>query len=209
MIKSIEGKTYNSSSAKLIGYWTNAETVEGDANFIYEALHRKRTGEYFLHGKGGPATRYGKRSKGASWKKSESIIPLTKQQAKDWAKEHLSDAEYEMEFEIIPNSAENRMLTLYLPVSTIEMIRRLAVDTGHKTMSGFIDEVVRREYLAQAQENTAFRKIFQDYAEAEGKRVLEEYETALAAGDVEEVPAELDAKCRAIIDSANQEENAE
>lgn len=52
---------------------------------------------------------------------------------------------------------------------------------------------------AEQYEESAFAMKMEEYAEAEGKRLMEEYEQALAAGEVSAVPMELDAKCKRLI----------
>ena len=60
MKKIINGKRYDTSKAKEIGYWSN-NLSNRDFNHCDEWLYKKRTGEYFLYGEGGPMTRYAER----------------------------------------------------------------------------------------------------------------------------------------------------
>ena len=56
MKKIINGKVYDTETAQVLGSWSNMS----DRSFerIDETLYRKRTGEFFLHGEGGPMSRY-------------------------------------------------------------------------------------------------------------------------------------------------------
>lgn len=59
-----------------------------------------------------------------------------------------------------------------------------------------------REELVEQYEDAAFALLMSEYAEQEGKRLLKEFEEAKAKGEVPEVPAALDAKCRKMIRQA-------
>lgn len=92
MKKIINGKVYNTETAKELASRWNGRS-ERDFNCITETLYRKKTGEYFLHGEGGPNTSYAKRF-GNSWGYGERIIPYTEEEAKAWAEKHLDGDEY-------------------------------------------------------------------------------------------------------------------
>ena len=199
MIKSINGKSYNTESAKQIGYWTNGGDVAQEEQ-VTEVLYRKRSGEYFLYGEGGPATRYGKYSRSTGWQNGVKIIPMSKNAAVAWAKTHLSEEVYDSAFSM-SDAGESKMLTLLLPERTIEMLRSLAFDMGCR-MSNVVQELVCREYKELEQAEQILEQLFSDYAEKEGLRLLAEYEKAKAEGRVAEIPPSLDAKCRARIQAA-------
>ena len=79
----INGKTYNTDTAKLVGYYKTPLTYS-DFGFYMESLYRKRTGEYFLHGDGGPMTKYAKSCADGSIGWGEAIIPMTEAKAAKW-----------------------------------------------------------------------------------------------------------------------------
>ena len=56
MKKIINGKLYDTETAKLIGRSYHGEGPR-DFRHYSEELYRKRTGEYFLYGEGGPMSR--------------------------------------------------------------------------------------------------------------------------------------------------------
>lgn len=64
MKKIINKKTYDTETAKPV--CTYSYVFAGDFRKVTETLYRKKTGEYFLHGIGGPASKYPK----------ETIIPM-------------------------------------------------------------------------------------------------------------------------------------
>lgn len=96
MKKVINGKMYNTETAKCIYSYTNGYSMN-DFNYVEEALYQKKTNEFFLYGSGGPMSRYCC-SCGNSWGYGESITPITKEEAKEWAMEYLDGDEYESVF---------------------------------------------------------------------------------------------------------------
>lgn len=87
MKKIINGKVYDTATAKKAGYWSNGLGYR-DFGWKEETLYRKKTGEFFLHGEGGPATNYAERMDN-TWSNGERIMPMTFSEAKVWAEEHL------------------------------------------------------------------------------------------------------------------------
>lgn len=63
-----------------------------------ETLYRKRKGEFFLYGEGGPMSKYGVAYGDNEWGYGEEIRPLTVDEAKAWAEENLDADEYEAVF---------------------------------------------------------------------------------------------------------------
>ena len=59
MQKIIRGKKYDTDTAKEVCCYSN-NLPFGDFDWIQETLYVKRTGEYFLHGKGGARSKYAK-----------------------------------------------------------------------------------------------------------------------------------------------------
>lgn len=83
MKKVINGRSYNTETAKELGYQTNGY-ANNDIYFTGETLYRKKTGEFFLYGEGGAYSIYG-RDFGMSRGGGEKIIPLSEDEAKNWA----------------------------------------------------------------------------------------------------------------------------
>lgn len=93
MKKIINGKKYNTETAKRLGYWEN-EYSTSDFGHVEETLYRKRTGEFFLYGEGGAATSYARQDENGDWVYGEAITPMTEKEAKKWAERHLTPDEY-------------------------------------------------------------------------------------------------------------------
>ena len=98
MEKIINGKRYNTDTAKNVGYWC-ANITDGLYR-VEETLYRKRTGEFFLLGSGGPRTKYAEWTETGNLCSGEKIIPLSEEAAREWAEESLSPEEYEAAFDV-------------------------------------------------------------------------------------------------------------
>ena len=96
MKKIIKGKKYNTETATCVG--TFQYSYLGDFYYLRETLYRKKSGDYFLHGEGGPASRYGVTVGLNKWIGNEDIIVMNVNEAKEWSKEHLGADEYVAEF---------------------------------------------------------------------------------------------------------------
>lgn len=139
MRKIIDGRLYDTDTARSVGEW------ERGSGFGYtrETLYRKRTGEYFLHGEGGPQTQY------AEWHGSllcdgERIVPLGFEKAREWAEEHLDADAYIAAFGDPGEGGDGtEVMSVRVPSATAAAIRRAASAEGRT-----IGEVVSR--LAEA-----------------------------------------------------------
>lgn len=92
MKKIIGGKAYNPETAKKVGEYWNGQS---GYNYIVEAMYRKRTGEYFLYALGGANTQYAKPAGQNCWTGGEKIIPLSHDEATEWAEVHMDADDYE------------------------------------------------------------------------------------------------------------------
>lgn len=94
MKKIINGKKYDTDTAKEVGYWNNG-LLCSDFCYIEETLYKKKTGEFFLCGRGGAITKYTERVSEGFSGPGKAIVPLTEDEAKKWAEDHLTVEEYE------------------------------------------------------------------------------------------------------------------
>lgn len=97
MKKIINGRRYDTSTARLIGEYSKAIS-SSDFSHFEESLYCKKTGEYFLAGEGGPMTKYARSSGQNEWSGGSEILPITADDAREWAEKHLTAEEYEAEF---------------------------------------------------------------------------------------------------------------
>jgi hypothetical protein len=98
MKKIINGKRYDTSKAIEIGSASGGGPV-GDFSHWSATLYRTpRSGQYFLHGEGGPMTRWSVSVGQNEWAGGEDITPMSREEAFAWAQEHLEPKEVEDEF---------------------------------------------------------------------------------------------------------------
>lgn len=83
--KIINGKLYDTETAKFIGYYDNG-CGGRDFRHMSEELYLKKTGEFFQLGEGGPLSKYSE-ERGNNTCGISKIIPLTENEAKKWAEE--------------------------------------------------------------------------------------------------------------------------
>ncbi len=141
MRKIINNKVYDTEKAAQIGLSDN-DHAPNDMAYSGEALYRKRTGEYFLHGEGGPMSRYAVRIGDNNWRGGEQITPLSYYAARQWAVEHLSTEAYETEFGEVTEDDSQVTITLSLRADTAEALRRTAAKAG-QSMSAYAERVLR------------------------------------------------------------------
>lgn len=60
----------------------------------------------------------------------------------------------------------------------------------------------RKQQLVEQYEDLALSMLMEDYAQAEGERLLREFEEAERNGGLPEMPEELDRKCRNLIETS-------
>lgn len=137
MKKIINGKRYDTNTAKELGYYEYSN--RRDFHHWEETLYRKNTGEYFLHGVGGAMSRYAESCGQNEWCGGEKIIPLTLEAAQKWAEEYLDADEYEKIFTV---SDEKHTATFSLSESTIEAIKKGASAAGI-SLSDYIERCVK------------------------------------------------------------------
>ena len=127
MKKIINGRRYDTDTAKCMG-GDYANCPRNDFNYWEETLYRKNTGEFFLHGEGGPASKYATSVGLNSWGGGERIMPLSLEAAQRWAEEHLDGDEYEKIFGVIEEDQTKRTVTFSLTEAAIEKIARMATE---------------------------------------------------------------------------------
>ena len=93
MKRVIGGKLYSTDGAKKLGFWSNGLGY-GDFSHCEETLYRTKSGAYFIHGVGGPMSRYARSVGQNQWGDGEHIEPVDFDTAKRWAEEKLGVDEY-------------------------------------------------------------------------------------------------------------------
>jgi len=142
MKKIINGKVYNTESAQEVGSWSNNLSYR-DFDHCEEALYRKKTGEYFLYGVGGPRSPYAERIDNNSWSGGSAIRPLTFEVARKWAEEKLSAGEYKAIFGEVSEDETDCLISAIIKASNRERLRR-AVEQSGKTIGAILDELIEK-----------------------------------------------------------------
>lgn len=142
MKKIINSKVYDTDTARCIG--GIAYGLEDRLYGWSEDLYCKRTGEYFLCGEGGPGSKYSELAGPSETRGSERVFPLSYDDARAWAEQHLTADEYTAEFGEITERDASVRLNLYMSASTIERARREAAKAGI-TISAYIESAIKRD----------------------------------------------------------------
>jgi hypothetical protein len=82
MIRIINQKRYNTETATLVA--RTEFSNQGDFRYLSEDLYRTQKGAWFLHGVGGPMTRYAVDLGNNSTAGGEEITPMTDNDAFSW-----------------------------------------------------------------------------------------------------------------------------
>jgi hypothetical protein len=103
----INGKRYDTDKAILIGESDNLNRCSrNDFGFWEAGLYKTpRSGAYFLAGEGGPMTRWARPIGSNGMTGGDGIIPLTKEDALEWAGRHLGTKVVEKHFQDVIEDA--------------------------------------------------------------------------------------------------------
>lgn len=139
MRKIIEGKMYDTRTARKVGEWDNGLGMR-DIYHAEEALYRKKTGEYFLHGIGGAGSGWS-RQEGNTWTSGEKIAPLTFEEAREWAERKLTAEEYEQLFEVVEDGGSEGVYIGGVSTGAAQRLRLIAQREG-KSLAQVLAELV-------------------------------------------------------------------
>ena len=140
MKKVLDGKVYDTETAKLIGKKierSNGKLIGWEVN---EWLYLTKSGNYFIHGCGGELSDYCVYKNGVV-RSGEKIKPVTLEQAKHWGEENLDGSAFISEFGEPEEPDEKSRVTLYLKESSRQTLQHEKVTTG-KSISAIVDELV-------------------------------------------------------------------
>lgn len=137
MKKIINGRSYDTETAREVASWGNAGGWN-DFGHLEETLYQKKNGEFFLFGEGGPMTKYAVSTGQNTWSGGSKIIPLSYNSAREWAEEKLSADEYESIFGEIAEDDSRVTVTLSLSASAVETAKRAAAQAG-MSLSAYVE----------------------------------------------------------------------
>lgn len=138
MKKIINGKKYDTATAEKLGFFDNNEL---GFSSVEESLYRKRTGEFFLLGEGGPMSKYAVSTGGGNWAGGTAIIPLSWEAARAWAEEHLDAAAYEGIFGEVTEDDSKTVMSVRISASALEKAKRGASKSG-STLSALVEAAI-------------------------------------------------------------------
>ena len=131
MKRVLNGSVYNTDSAKELG--CDSYSNPSDFSHWVETLYRTKAGKYFLHGEGGPTSRYAVAESGNCWSGGEKILPITEDEARAWSEEHLSGDEFERIFGEISEDIETTQINALISVELKAKLDAEKVKTGETT----------------------------------------------------------------------------
>ena len=141
MKKIINNRLYDTDTAKELG--SDSYLYPRDFAHWEETLYIKRTGEYFLHGVGGPSSKYAVTIGQNSWSGGEKIIPLTMDAARQWAEDHLSADDYAAVFGLPDEGDDSKTrLNIQLPARLLAEVRDLAAASG-ESLTACVERLLR------------------------------------------------------------------
>ncbi len=124
MQKIIKGRKYNTDTAQEVCGYSNG-LPWGDFDWVQETLYVKRTGEYFLHGKGGARSKYAVPD-GDFMGGGSEIIPLSEKEAQSFVEENGDTETYEKFFGEV-SEGETRT-TIVLSEGAKKKLQRIALE---------------------------------------------------------------------------------
>ena len=137
----INGRAYETATATEIG--GNGYSTPNDFRHYYERLYKKRNGEYFLYGEGGPLSKYAVSVGTNETSGGETIIPMTYAEARDWAEANLDADDYIAAFGTPEEDDDHVIVTVNFNKATYDMINREAASAG-VTVDDYIERLVTR-----------------------------------------------------------------
>lgn len=139
MKKVIDGRIYDTEKAQLIG------DIGGDygdrLNSWSESLYRKRNGEFFFHGEGGPNSKYSRQTGANSWSGGDEIRPLTYAEARAWAEKNL-DADVVIKHFAVTDDDSKIAVNTTLTASVVDRARIAASEAG-LNLSAYIESLIK------------------------------------------------------------------
>ena len=134
MTKVINGARYDTDRARMLAKWER--DTNDSADHMTETMYRTKAGKFFIHGEGGPNTRYASRSGGSG----EKIVPLTDSDAREWAEIRLDTKERARVASVI----DDVRIKISADVSAVVKARidQIKADAGLRSVTDVIEAAV-------------------------------------------------------------------
>ena len=140
MKKIINGRLYDTETAKELG--NDSYSNRRDFHYWSETLFQKRTGEFFIYGEGGPASKYAESVGMNEWTGGERIIPLNYEKAQEWAEKHLDADEYIAIFGEPEDNDSKQTLSLSISSAAVTKAKQEAAK-AEITLSEYIESLIK------------------------------------------------------------------
>lgn len=128
MRKIINGRKYDTETASMVA--EHESGYPSDFSYVRETLYRKRGGEYFIHGVGNAASKYAEPTGLNSWRAGERVMPLTWDEAREWAETNMGANAYEAEFGEVSEGEGDAMLSVRVSAAAKAALDRYCARTG-------------------------------------------------------------------------------
>lgn len=139
MKKIIKNKVYDTATARLIGSYSSDYS---DRLFGWsEDLYRKRTGEYFLYGEGGPGSKYARRIDSSNTSGGEEIRPISYADAVAWAEKYMEPDAYIEHFGPVEEDDSRSPVNLSLSAAVAATLKRNASQSG-LSVSAYVEQLI-------------------------------------------------------------------
>lgn len=125
MKKIINGKVYDTETAKNCGEWESSP-YRNDFSWFCETLFQKKTGEFFIYGQGNAASPFAQVLSQNVRCSGEKITPIAYVEAQEWAEEHLDGDGYITLFGEPEEDSSKSAIHLHLSNTLIDKLKKSA-----------------------------------------------------------------------------------
>lgn len=141
MRKVIRGRVYDTDTARRV-LRVEGRIDPGDPRtWRCESLFRKRTGEYFIAGRGGAETRWADVSQAGGPMPGEGVVPVGYDQAREWMEAHAGDGGCLGEFGVAAKASGSVVMYARVRASSKAVLDREAARSG-RTRGEILDELL-------------------------------------------------------------------
>lgn len=140
MKKVINGRVYDTDTARLVCEWDNGEMPSGLA-YVYHGLYRKKTGEFFLHICGGAASNWAKPTETGGTRWAEHVVLATYDEARALVEAHGTADEYEALFGLCEDESDVIVTVRGVSAKAKTLLDREAARTG-RTLGEILSECI-------------------------------------------------------------------
>lgn len=139
MKKIIKNKVYNTDTAKLLAEYDSGN--RGDFHWYCEELYQKKTGEFFIYGEGNAASPYSQKVDTNTWSGSCAIVPMSYDEAREWAEKKLDADEYISIFGEPQEDDSRQSVNISLSAQKAAQLKQAAAKAG-MTVSAYVESLI-------------------------------------------------------------------